>query len=119
MGKNILIIDDEKDFLDLCSIRLKKAGYDIHSAGSVEDALRLLKDMSPDLILLDLRLPGMQGDEFCKIMKKNARTRSIRIILFSAAGCDLSEKQKECQADDYISKPFDSSQLLDKIKKLI
>jgi DNA-binding response OmpR family regulator len=119
MGKNILIVDDEKDFLDLCSIRLKKAGYEIYSAESAEDAMHLLKKMSPDLILLDLRLPGMQGDEFCRIVKTNVRTKKIGIILFSAAGCDLWEKQKECQADDFISKPFDSSELLDKIKKLI
>lgn len=119
MGKNILIVDDEKDFLDLCSIRLKKAGYEIYSAYSAEDAMRFLKKMSPELILLDLRLPGMQGDEFCKIIKNNVKTRSISIILFSAAGCDLSVKQKECQADDFISKPFDSSELLDKIKKHI
>jgi DNA-binding response OmpR family regulator len=119
MGKNILIVDDEKDFLDLCSIRLKKAGYDIFSADSAEDAIHFLKKMIPDLILLDLRLPGMQGDEFCRKVKTNVKTRSIVIILFSAAGCDLSEKQKECQADDFISKPFDASELLDKIKKFI
>jgi DNA-binding response OmpR family regulator len=119
MSKNILIVDDEKDFLDLCSIRLKTAGYGIYSASSAEDAISLLKNISPDLILLDLRLPGMQGDEFCKMMKNSARTRSIGIILFSAAGCDLSQKQKECEADDFISKPFESRELLDKIKKFI
>lgn len=119
MRKKILIVDDEPDILRLTVIRLEGLGYEILQAIDSESALELLKKKRPDLILLDLLLPQMQGDELCKKLKSDIKFKDIPIILFTASIVRVPDKVKEIGAEDYIMKPFEPEELLYKIKKFI
>ncbi|MEW5758877.1 MAG: response regulator [Candidatus Omnitrophota bacterium] len=120
MAKEILIIDDEPDILALAVTRLETSGYKVITAVDAEKAWDLLAKNMPDLILLDLLLPIMQGDEFCKKLKSDSRFKHIPVILFTASTIRSSfEKIQELGADDCILKPFEADELLRKIKKFI
>lgn len=119
MAKKILVVEDEPDILTLAIVRLKTAGYEVLMARNSEEAIELLGKDMPDLILLDLILPEMQGDEFCKRLKSDARFKHIPVILFTASTIRVPEKVGEMGADDYVIKPFEPENLLYKIKKFI
>jgi len=121
MAKKILVVDDEPDIMDVATARLKHLGYEIIPAIDAEQALTVLQKNTPDLILLDLLLPKMQGDELCKKLKSDDKYKKIPIILFTASAIrpGLPDKIKEMGADDCIIKPFEPEELLGKIKKLI
>ena len=121
MSKKILIIEDEKDILALAIVRLKHSGYEVISAEDAEQALGILQNNIPDLILLDLFLPKMQGDELCKKIKSDNKLKKIPIIIFTAgaASTDFLNKLNAMGADDFIFKPYESQELLNKIKKFI
>lgn len=119
MINKILLIEDELDLSELTKIRLENSGYEVVSALSGEEALTLLQKDIPDLILLDLLLPGMHGEEVCKKLKCDDRLKKIPIILFTASSSDILEVAKEIGADDYIMKPFAPEELLDKIAKCL
>lgn len=116
-----MVIDDEPDILDLATVRLKKLGYEIIEAIDAEEALVILQNKIPDLILLDLLLPKMQGDELCKKLKSDNKFKYIPVILFTASAIrpNLPEKIKEMGADDCIMKPFEAGKLLEKVRKFI
>jgi len=106
-GKNILIIEDEKDIAELLRVNLAKEGYRVNAAVSGEDGMALARAQSPDLILLDLMLPGADGLEICKSLKSDERTVNIPIIMLTAKGEDIDVVTGlEVGADDYITKPF-------------
>ena len=121
MAKKILIVDDEPDIMDVATVRLKHLGYEIIPAIDAEEALVILQKATPDLILLDLLLPKMQGDELCKKLKSNDKFKNIPIILFTASAIrtSLPENIKAMGADECIMKPFESEELLGKVKKII
>ncbi len=119
MKKKILIIDDEPDILKVTFARLKVSGYDVITAASAEEGFKLIGKDKPDLILLDLILPGMQGEDLCKVVKSDKELSKIPVLLFTATVDDIYIKAKLSCADDYILKPFDPDELLAKIKKLI
>jgi len=119
MTNKILLIEDELDLVEVTKMRLKKSGYEVLSATSGEEALALLQKDIPDLILLDLLLPGMQGEEVCKKLKADANLKHIPVILFTASASDISKVAKEVGAADYIMKPSEPEDLLSKIKKFI
>ena len=120
MAKKILIVDDEPDILRAAKVRLISFGYEAMTAGDGKEAIDLIiKDM-PDLILLDLRLPRMNGDEICAKLKSDERFRHIPIIIFTASSdANTSKKVKESGADGYLIKPFAPEELLQTIKKFI
>ena len=115
----ILIVDDEPDVLAVTVVRLETSGYEVLVAKDSEEAIELLNNGNPDLILLDVSLPKMQGDELCKKLKSDMKFKHIPIILFTASAIRVPEKVEEIGADDYITKPFESGDLLYKIKKFI
>lgn len=120
MAKRILIVDDEPDLLKVTTFRLKKAGYEILSAVNGQEALDLVHLSPPDLILLDLRLPLISGDDVCRQIKAEDKLKHIPVILFTASvGQDISTRVKAVCADEYIVKPFEPDELLEKIKKFI
>ncbi len=120
MTKKILIVDDERDLLRVMTMRLTKAGYEIMTATDGREALVLIEEAMPDLVLLDLRLPVMSGQDVCKKMKSDPKFKNIPIILFTAsAGGDIPERARALGADDYIIKPFEAEDLLKKIARLI
>jgi DNA-binding response OmpR family regulator len=122
MPKKIMIIDDEPDSVKLVTIRLKSAGYDVISSTTCDDALRMLETELPDLILLDVIMPGKDGYELCNEIKSEEKMRHIPIILFTAKADQKSHLKTNAEfiaADDYILKPFDPANLLEKIKSFI
>ncbi len=121
MAKKILVVDDEPDIMEVSTVRLKHLGYEIIPAIDAEEALAILQKDIPDLILLDLLLPKMQGDELCKILKSDDKFKNIPVILFTASAVrpSIPARVKEMGADDCVLKPFDPEELLSKVKKFI
>ena len=119
MAKKILVVDDEPDIMTVATARLSHLGYEIIEAADAEGALAILQKDTPDLILLDLLLPGMQGEDVCKKLKCDDRLKTVPVILFTASASDIPKVAREIGADDYIMKPFEPEDLLGKIKKFI
>jgi DNA-binding response OmpR family regulator len=99
--------------------RLESAGYKVMAVETGEDALTCLKKNTPDLILLDLLLPKIQGEEVCKQIKSDEKLKRIPVVLFTASASDIPKVTKEIGADDYIMKHFEPEDLLGKVKKFI
>lgn len=118
--KKILLVDDEKDLVEMVSFRLQASGYEIITAYDGQEALEKAKKEKPDLIILDLMLPKMDGYKVCGLLKTDARYNKIPIIMFTAMAQD-SDKQmgQEVGADAYITKPFEPQVLLEKIRELL
>jgi two-component system phosphate regulon response regulator PhoB len=113
----ILIVDDEEDIIELLSFHLQREGYAVHGAGSGEDAFKKAKDIKPDLMLLDLMLPGMDGLELTRLMKNNSATNGVPIVMLSAKGEEADiVAGLELGADDYITKPFSPRVLLARVR---
>ncbi|MDD4939554.1 MAG: response regulator transcription factor [Candidatus Omnitrophica bacterium] len=120
MKEKILIVEDEKDIVKMLEYNLKKEGFRTLSAQDGEDALDYASREHPDLIILDLMLPGMDGLEVCKALKKETRTASTPIIMLTAK---TQESDKvvglELGADDYVTKPFSVRELTARIKAVL
>jgi DNA-binding response OmpR family regulator len=117
MPKRILIVDDEPDVLKLAEIRLRKWGYEIITASDGEKGLELIRNEKPDLLLLDLRLPNMNGVEVCRQVKNDRELKHIPVILFTATeDMAVAGMAKENGADDYLVKPYEPGELLEKVK---
>lgn len=118
--RRILIVDDEADVVSVLELRLKAQGYETLSASAGEAGLAMARQEKPDLILLDIMLPKMDGAKVCGLLKADTRTTKIPIILFTArAGEDTIQLAKDAGADAYILKPFEPQILLGKIKDLL
>jgi len=118
--KKILIADDEVDILKVLVFRMKKAGYEILTAYNGEEALNILNKEQIDLVLLDLRMPILDGAAVFKIMKSSDNLKNIPIILLSAnSPTELENKAKELGTEHYQLKPFDYNELLQKIKEIL
>jgi len=120
MKETILIVEDEKDIIKMLEYNLGKEGFKILSARDGETALELVGKEHPDLILLDLMLPGIDGLEVCKALKEEKRTALIPIIMLTAKS---QESDKviglELGADDYMTKPFSPRELIARIKAVL
>jgi two-component system phosphate regulon response regulator PhoB len=118
--ENILIVDDEEDVLELISYNLQKEGYKVETATDGEMALVKTHAKQPNLIILDLMLPGIDGLEVCKKLKSDTRTESIPIIMLTAKGEEADiVTGLELGADDYVTKPFSPKVLLARIKRVL
>jgi len=117
---SILVVDDELDILELLHYNLAKLGYDVTCANSGEDALTKLTLCQPNLVLLDLMLPGIDGLEVCKAMKRDALMANIPIIMLSARGEEADiVTGLELGADDYLTKPFSPRVLMARVKAVL
>lgn len=120
MREKILIVEDEKDIVKMLDYNLKKEGFRTLSVHDGEDALDVANREHPDLVILDLMLPGIDGLEVCKALKKENKTASIPIIMLTAKG---QESDKviglELGADDYVTKPFSPRELIARIKAVL
>lgn len=120
MHEAILVVDDEPDILELVKYNLAKEGYRVECVQSGEDAISRARSILPDLLVLDLMLPGVDGLEVCKRLKADARTAHISIIMLTAKGEDADVVAGlELGADDYITKPFSTRVLLARVKALL
>ena len=117
--EKILFVDDEPGLLKIEAIRLTKTGYEVFGAADGQGALDLARQKMPGLILLDVLLPVMNGDEVAKMLKKDGQTKKIPIILISANVQDLEAKCEECGAESYLGKPFGSGELVGLVKKFL
>lgn len=118
--KTILIIEDEKDLAELVAFNLEKEGYRTVIAMDGAAGVEAARSDSPDLILLDLMLPGMNGTEICKLLKKQEKTAAIPIIMLTAKGEEIDRVVGfEVGADDYMVKPFSTREMLLRIKAVL
>jgi two-component system phosphate regulon response regulator PhoB len=113
---HILVIEDEADILSLLTYSLKREGYEVTGLASGEQALQIIPQKMPHLILLDLMMPGLSGSEICRLLKAKPETARIPVIMVTAKGEDTDIVQGlELGADDYITKPFNMKVLLARI----
>lgn len=119
MAKKILIVDDEPDVLKVAVFRLKKHGYEILQGIDGMEAFDLAKEQQPDLILLDMRLPKMCGDDVCRRLKAEEALKHIPVILFTASTVGINEKMAASSAQDFLLKPFNPEELLSKVRKFL
>ena len=120
MAKRILVVDDEVQLVEMVKMRLEASGYEILSAYNGQEGLDKARLEKPDLIILDLMLPKLDGYKVCRMLKFDDKYKSIPIILFTAR-VQNSDKEMGTQvgADAYITKPFEPQVLLSKIKELL
>jgi len=115
--KKILVVDDEVDLVETIRFPLEAEGFNVLVAYNGEDALNQARTENPDLILLDIMLPKLDGYKVCRLLKFDEKYRNIPIIMLTARA---QEKDKiiglETGADEYITKPFDMDKLLEKVK---
>jgi DNA-binding response OmpR family regulator len=113
--KKILFIDDDADIVTITTFILEDANYLVSTGGTAEEGLSLLEKEIPDLILLDLFLPKMQGWELSKQLKNDDRFKQIPIIFFTANAGIFKKTVSEMGGDDFIIKPYEQAMLLEKI----
>jgi len=118
--EKILVVDDEEDILELVRYNLVREGYQVSTADTGEQAIRMVKAAPVDLIVLDLMLPGMDGLEVTKKMKADAKLRLIPILMLTAKGEEADiVSGLELGADDYVTKPFSPKVLIARIRNVI
>jgi CheY-like chemotaxis protein len=113
-----MIVDDEMQMVEAAKMVLEGEGYQVISASNGDETLQKVDGEMPDLILLDMMMPGKSGLEVCKILKGNAKTRHIPVVMFTALGRDVDRKLgAEAGADGYFTKPFAPEALIAEVKK--
>jgi diguanylate cyclase (GGDEF)-like protein len=116
MAESILIVDDEPDIAALVAVNLEAEGYDCHQVGRGDDALDLALHLRPDLVILDLMLPGVDGVDVCRQLRKDPRTATAGIIMLTARSLPKDRVTGlEAGADDYVDKPFDVDELVARV----
>ena len=120
MPKEILIVDDEPSIVVPIQFLMEQQGYNVLVAENGEDALDIIYKYTPDLILLDIMLPRIDGYEVCEIVRLDPRYRDIKIIFLTAKGREVEiAKGLALGADAYITKPFSNIELVSKVKELL
>ena len=118
--EKILIVDDEEHILELLDFNLKNAGYETFIATDGIEAVKIAKEEKPNLILLDLMIPGIDGFDVCKEIKKDKDMKNTSIIMLTAKGEELDKiLGLELGADDYITNPFSVRELLARVKAVL
>jgi two-component system, OmpR family, alkaline phosphatase synthesis response regulator PhoP len=118
--EKILVVEDEEDILELIKYNLTKDGYQVSTATSGEDALETARRVIPNIILLDIMLPGMDGLETCRMLKREPITEKIPIVMLTAKGEESDiVTGLELGADDYITKPFSPKVVIARIRNLL
>lgn len=117
MAKKILLVDDDPDLLRMISFSLKKKGYEVSTGQDGREALDMASRLMPDIMLLDVNLPLINGDEVSRLCKQDEKLKHLTVILMSALREDLSEKARNSGADGLISKPFELSELFSLVQR--
>ena len=120
MSKRILVVDDEMYIVNILDFTLAGEGWEVISANNGEDALRTLLKVEPDLVILDVMMPRIEGVEVCRAIKAREESANTPVILLSAKNSDRDrEKGMEAGADLYLTKPFSPSRLVEEIRNLM
>lgn len=118
--KRVMVVDDEADIRNLVTVNLQKENYVVHSVENGETALAEVSRFKPDLIILDIMMPGLSGLEVCRLLKSRRNTRAVPIILFSALDREVDLKYgRDAGANAYITKPFKTRHLLETVRALL
>lgn len=116
----ILVVDDDAVNRDIVRTRLEAAGYEVSEAANGEEGVSLAQELVPDLIILDVMMPKVDGLLACRILKSNAGTRNVPVLMLTARNQQLEELRGwESGADEYLTKPCDHKQLLDTVARLL
>jgi two-component system phosphate regulon response regulator PhoB len=116
----ILVVDDEPEAVELVEFNLKQAGYAVSTAADGAEALKKARSQTPDLVVLDVMLPEMDGFEICKVLRLDPATAKVPIIMLTAKAAEIDRVLGlELGADDYLTKPFSPRELLLRIKKIL
>lgn len=120
MNEKILVVDDEADLLELVRDTLEMAGYTVITASDGEEGLKSITEDSPDLVLLDIKMPKIDGMEVLERVRKNPLLNELPVIMLtSLKGEGIIREAKEVGANDYIVKPFNQIDLLNRVKRVI
>jgi two-component system phosphate regulon response regulator PhoB len=120
VGQQILVVEDEEDILELVSFNLRKEGYRVRGVASGEAALQEARQFMPELIILDLMLPGANGFDVCKSLKSDQRTKAIPVIMLTARSEEVDiVTGLELGADDYLTKPFSPRVLIARVRAIL
>ena len=117
--RNILLVDDDPSIVQMTALLLEQAGYAVRSTHSGEEALLHVRDVVPDLIMLDVTMPGMDGWEVLRLLKADEATESVPVVMFSVK-YEIRDKVHALQrgAHDYITKPFSTEDLLARVERI-
>src|SRR5512147_1883542 len=119
-NESILVVEDEDDIRELLRYNLVKEGYRVTGHASGEEALKAVRASLPDLVLLDLMLPGLDGLEVCRSLKQDPHTRNLPIVMLTAKGAEADiVAGLELGADDYVTKPFSLRVLLARLRAVL
>ncbi len=115
--RNVLVVDDEPHIVNLVKLSLGNKSYNVFGAYSGREAISLMRDHVPDIVVLDIMMPGVNGYEICQAIRENPKTKGIPIMILSAKS-QMNDKLHaiDVGADDYMCKPFDPSELARRIK---
>ena len=120
MPQNILVVEDEPSIAELLSINLTHAGYTVSRALQADEALLVLRNTTPDLIILDWMMPGKSGVQFARELRSNPLTQAIPILMLTAKGEEADKVLGlDAGADDYVTKPFSPKELVARVKALL
>lgn len=119
-GKTVLCADDDLEILNLVTRHMRALGAAVLEASDGEDALRVARAERPDLIILDVMMPGMSGWEVCRAVREDARFATVGVLMLTGIGERLNEMTSPLYgADDYLDKPFDLADLEDKLRDVL
>ena len=120
MSASILVADDEPNIVLSLEFLLKQAGFRVRTVSDGEAALAAIAQEPPDLVLLDVMIPGRDGYAVCQEIRSNPAWRGMRIIMLTAKGGDIQrEKGLSLGADDYVTKPFSTRELVERVRRLL
>ena len=118
--KKVLIVDDEPNIVLSLEFLMKKAGYLVSTAADGEAALEQIRESSPDLVLLDINMPKLNGYEVCQAIRDNPDWNDVCVVMLTARGRDIErEKGLAMGADDYVIKPFSTQEVVDLVNRLL
>ena len=117
---DVLVVDDEPNILLSLEFLMKQAGYQVSSAADAEQAATMIAEHCPDLVLLDISLPGMSGFDLLEQLRQQERTRNLPVVMLTAHGREVEkEKGMALGASDYITKPFSTRDLVSRVGALL
>lgn len=120
MNDRILVVEDEVDIQEIVRYNLQQAGFEVETSLDGETALQLVRQTPPSLVVLDLLLPGIDGLEFCRLLKQDASTRELPVVMLTARADDVDRiVGLEVGADDYITKPFSPRELVLRVRAVL
>ena len=120
MAKRVLIADDEPNIVASLEFLMEQAGFEVKVAANGKEALDLVASFRPDLLILDVMMPEMNGYEVCQRLKSDPATRAVRVVMLSAKGRDVEvAKGLELGADAYVTKPFSTRELVAKVREML